>query len=108
MNLMIVEYIRYSMPDEDARKRLLAGYEAGRKSLEASPHCLAYEMAQCDEDPGAFVLRIEWDSADGHLQGFRRSAEFRAFYQAVAPFVANIAEMRHYHVTNITWRKAST
>lgn len=103
---MIVEYIRYGVSEPADQEKLLAGYEVARKSLEASVHCLGYELTQCNEDHGVFVLRIEWDSAEGHLQGFRNSPEFRAFYQAVAPFVPNIAEMRHYNVTNVLWKRA--
>jgi len=43
-----------------------------------------------------YILRIEWDSEEGHLQGFRSSPEFKAFFAAVQPFVKDIDEMRHY------------
>jgi hypothetical protein len=45
------------------------------------------------------VVRIEWDSEEGHLSGFRQSAAFRTFLEAVGPFVNDIEEMRHYEVT---------
>jgi hypothetical protein len=45
------------------------------------------------------VVRIEWDSEEGHLSGFRQSSEFRTFLAAVGPFVSDIEEMRHYEVT---------
>jgi hypothetical protein len=45
------------------------------------------------------VVRIEWDSEEGHLTAFRQSPEFRSFFEAVGPFVHDIEEMRHYHVT---------
>jgi hypothetical protein len=44
------------------------------------------------------VLRIDWDSEDGHLFGYRRSPEFRSFFEAVGQFVHDIEEMRHYQV----------
>ena len=75
--------------------------------LGASPHCLAYELARCAEDPSQYVLRIEWDSAEGHLQGFRRSPEFGRFFAAVRPFVGDIQEMRHYEVTAVAGRGAA-
>ena len=52
------------------------------------------------------MLRIEWDSAEGHLQGFRRSPEFQRFFAAVRPYVGDIAEMRHYAPTPLAARKA--
>ena len=70
---------------------------SGRPSaLAASPHCLAYELSSCDEDPSQYVLRIEWDSRKGHLEGFRRSEHFRAFLPHIQPYIKAIAEMRHY------------
>jgi quinol monooxygenase YgiN len=97
---VIVEYIRYTIPAErrDAFER---GYAEASAALAASPHCLAYDLARCVEDPTQYVLRIDWDSADGHMQGFRRSPEFRTFFAAVRPFVSDIAEMRHYEPTAV-------
>jgi len=45
------------------------------------------------------VVRIEWDSEEGHLSGFRQSPEFQRFFEDVKPFVNDIEEMRHYQVT---------
>jgi heme-degrading monooxygenase HmoA len=95
---MIVEYIRYRIPEaqgpafEDA-------YGAASAALDASPHCERYEVARCTDDPSAYVVRIEWDSAEGHMNGFRSSPEFGSFFAAVRPFVGQIEEMRHYYVT---------
>jgi quinol monooxygenase YgiN len=100
---MIVEYIRYEVPDPEP---FLLGYEAARAALDTSPHCLAYELSRCTEAPASFILRIEWDSADGHLLGFRKSPEFAAFLGAVRPFIENIREMRHYAPTAIVARKS--
>jgi quinol monooxygenase YgiN len=100
---MIVEYIRYEIAEAE---RFLQGYETARGALDASPHCLAYELSRCTEEPTSFILRIEWDSLDGHLQGFRKSADFSAFFAAVRPFIDSIREMRHYETTSIASRKA--
>lgn len=95
---MIVEYIRYETEQGDG---LIAAYQEARTSLDASPHCLGYELSRCTEDAKSFVLRIEWDSAEGHMQGFRSSPEFRAFLAAVKPFLGEIREMRHYERTAV-------
>ena len=101
---MIVEYVRYTIPAE-RRGAFESAYGDAATALDASPHCLAYDLARCAEDPTQYVLRIEWDSVDGHLQGFRGSAEFRSFFAAVRPFVGEIAEMRHYEPTAVGARK---
>lgn len=97
---MTVEYIRYAI-DESRRAAFEAAYAAAQESLRASPHCLGWNLARCVEDPGQYILRIEWDSAEGHLQGFRRSPEFRAFFAAIGPYVGDIQEMRHYDPTAV-------
>lgn len=95
---MIVEYIRYSI-DEGRAEAFEEAYRRAAESLRASEHCERYEVSRCSEDPTQRVVRIEWDSEEGHLSGFRRSSEFRTFLEAVGPFVNDIEEMRHYEVT---------
>jgi hemoglobin len=51
-----------------------------------------------EERATAYTVRIEWDSADGHLRGFRGSPQFAGFFAAVRPYVDRIEEMRHYEV----------
>ena len=101
---MIVEYIRYTIPAEGS-EAFEQAYAQASASLDASPHCQGYELSRCvDEpvdEPASYILRIEWDSAEGHMRGFRSSPEFRAFFAAIGPFVSNIAEMHHYELTSV-------
>jgi len=101
---MIVEYIRYEIPAEHAAAFKTA-YSDAQSALEASTHCRAWEVTQCVEEPTMWTVRLEWDSVDGHMQGFRKSPEFRTFFAAVRPYVSNIQEMRHYEESGIAHRK---
>jgi quinol monooxygenase YgiN len=92
---MVIEYIRYRVPADRGEQFERAYAEAGR-SLDASSHCLAYEVSRGVEEPESYVVRIEWDSLEGHEQGFRQSPAFRAFFASVQPFVGEIEQMRHY------------
>ena len=103
---MIVEYIRYAIPAEQ-RATFESAYGQASASLDASSHCLGYELSRSVDEPEAYVLRIEWDSAEGHLQGFRSSPEFRPFFAAIGPYVGNIAEMRHYELTDVVSDKGT-
>jgi quinol monooxygenase YgiN len=73
--------------------------------MKDSPHCLGYELTQCAEARESFILRILWDSAEGHIKGFRTSPQFRPFFAAVQPFVKDIQEMRHYEQTSLCWSR---
>jgi len=103
---MIVEYIRYRI-DEDRRQAFEDGYATAQAALLSSTHCRGWELTRCTEDPTQYILRIEWDSPEGHLQGFRRGPDFPSFFAAIRPFVGDIEEMRHYELTAIKGEKTA-
>lgn len=103
---MIVEYIRYDIPVQDA-EAFEADYAQAGRSLDASSHCLGYELSRCLDERACYILRIEWDSVEGHMQGFRQSGEFRQFFAAIKPWVNRIQEMRHYEQLTTVMAKAS-
>jgi quinol monooxygenase YgiN len=98
---MIVEYILYKIENDKEKSEFKNAYRKAESSLKSSPHCLKYELSHCVEKPESFILRIEWDSLDGHMKGFRTSQEFQTFFAAVRPFFNQIEEMNHYEVTDI-------
>ena len=101
---MIIEYIRYKvLPDK--REEFIQSYAHASQQLNASAYCLAYELSECEEEAGQFMLRIEWTSTEEHLNGFRKSREFSQFFSHVKPYSNNIQEMRYYKLTAIAKRK---
>jgi hemoglobin len=101
---MLVEYLRYHV-SPDRKADFEDAYRKAQAHLKASPHCLGYELTRCVKELQRYVLRILWDSAEGHLQGFRTSAEFSKFFALVRPFVSNCREMEHYEVTDVVWQR---
>ncbi len=93
----VIEYIRYRIPPERAQE-FVAAYQAAAIQLRESEHCLGYELTQCVEESDRWILRIHWTSVADHLEKFRRSTHFRAFFAHIAPFVDQIDEMQHYGV----------
>ncbi|GII88304.1 hypothetical protein Ssi03_62940 [Sphaerisporangium siamense] len=101
---MIVEYIRYRVPDGDEFE---ASYRRAAAHLARAPQCVDYELSRCVEEPGSYILRITWTSAQDHLEGFRRSALFQDFFAEIRPYVDRIEEMRHYERTPVRGTGAS-
>jgi quinol monooxygenase YgiN len=97
---MIVEYVRYTIP-EDQHQAFIDAYREASKELSSSPHCLAYELSRCTEQPTRYMLRIEWDSLVGHLVGFRKGPSFPSFFAKVRPFFERIEDMSHFALTDI-------
>lgn len=91
----MIEYIRYRI-DASRSDAFERAYAEGGRVLRASPHCLAFEVGRGVEEPESYIVRIEWDSVEGHEQGFRKSPEFGDFFAVVKPFFDDIHEMRHY------------
>ena len=102
---MTPEILRYRIAAE-RQADFLAAYTVAGESLRASPHCLGYELLQSAKDAELYLLTIHWDSPEGHLQGFRRSAEFARFLEQVKPYIGDLLEMEHYAATDLHWRRA--
>ncbi len=94
---MTVEIIRYSVAAGREDEFEAAYGEAGRY-LSESANCLGYEITRCVEEPSRYIVRIEWDSLEGHMDGFRKSRDFSKFFALARPFFDSIEEMRHYEV----------
>ena len=92
---MIVEYLRYTIPD-DQQAEFRNSYDAAHVALMQSPYALGFELCQCVDDPAKFIVQIRWTSAEDHLKRFRQSAEFRAFLDHIRQYVPMLDEMRHY------------
>lgn len=101
---MVVEYLRYTV-NPDRKAGFEEAYRQAQEYLKSSPHCLGYELSCCVKQPQHYILRIVWDSAEGHLQGFRTSSEFPKFLALVRPFLSDCQEMEHYTVTDVIWQR---
>jgi len=102
---MTPEILRYRIPSERAGAFVQA-YESAAVLLQRSPNCLGYALLHSVKDPELWLLTIRWNSAEGHLQGFRKSALFAEFLALVRPFIENLLEMEHYETTDLEWRRA--
>lgn len=99
-----VEIIRYTIP-ADQTAAFEEAYAQAATLLKNSPYCLGYEIVHGVDEPQHHIVRIHWTSVEDHLNGFRKSKEFGAFFNLVKPFYNNIEEMKHYRQTPTTWTK---
>jgi quinol monooxygenase YgiN len=94
---MVIEYIRYVIPAA-RHAEFLAAYASAAYELRAAPQCHRHEISQGIEEHDNYIVRIEWESMEGHLSGFRGGPRFPGFFDKVKPFFADIREMKHYDV----------
>jgi len=69
---MVIEYVRYTV-GEDRSAEFEEAYRRASTVLDGDVHCLGYEVARGVEEPGHYVVRLEWDSVDGHERRFGRA-----------------------------------
>jgi heme-degrading monooxygenase HmoA len=101
---MTTEIIRYHI-DASRAPEFEEAYRHAEPILQGSPHCLGYRLLRGHEEPENWILVIEWDSVEGHEQGFRKGASFRVFFEIVGPFIPRIQEMKHYETGPIRWQR---
>jgi quinol monooxygenase YgiN len=102
---MIVEHTQYKI-DEKRKAPFEQAYRKAVEALASLNHYLRYELSRSAENPDYYTLRIEWDSEEGHLNGFRSSPEFKTFLSLVRPYVRDIQEMCCYEVIERTGNQA--
>lgn len=98
---MVLEIIRYLIA-EGQENQFETDYGKAARYLDASPHCLSYRLARSGKEKNRYAMLIEWDSATGHLQGFRQSLDFGKFFSLVKPYFNMVEEMEHYELTEVT------
>ncbi|MBA4118405.1 MAG: hypothetical protein C0514_05895 [Candidatus Puniceispirillum sp.] len=91
----IVEYIAYQLT-QHTPDAFLASYTTACQFLDSAPQCLGYELTQCADDANRFILRICWQSAPAHLEGFRKGPHFPPFLAAIKEYTPEITQMCHY------------
>jgi len=101
---MIPEILRYKIPT-DQTGEFEAAYTRAGEQLQQSEHCHGYELLRSQKDPELYLLTIVWDSAEGHLEGFRKSPVFMSFLKEIRPYIPMIEEMEHYEYTPLAWKR---
>jgi heme-degrading monooxygenase HmoA len=77
-----------------------AAYATARPVLAGTPGCLSVRMTRGVETPSRFVLLVEWESVEAHLQNFRESDRFSTWRGHIGPYFANPPQVEHY--TDVT------
>jgi quinol monooxygenase YgiN len=54
---MVIEYVRYKLPADQA-DQFIAAYATAGGALRKSSHCLGFELSRCAEEPTSFILGI--------------------------------------------------
>jgi heme-degrading monooxygenase HmoA len=73
-----------------------AAYVKGHEVLSTTPGCRSVRMTRGIESPSRFVLLVEWDSRDAHLDNFRATDRFPAWRGLIGAYFATPPVVEHF------------
>jgi heme-degrading monooxygenase HmoA len=74
----------------------VAAYGKARPVLAGTEGCRSVRMTRGVESPSRFVLLVEWDSVDAHLDNFRATGRFTAWRELIGPYFDGAPTVEHF------------
>lgn len=71
--------------------------ERGTAILKAAPGCASVMVGRGVENPGKFILLLEWDAVESHI-ALTKTPEFDEFKALVGPFFGGAPNMEHFEI----------
>lgn len=62
----------------------------------------SFRLQRGIEQPSTYLLLIEWDTVEDHMQGFRESELFTRWRELIGPYFASAPEVEHYTAPVVT------
>ncbi len=73
-----------------------AAYGQARFLVLGAQGCRSVRMTRGVESPNTFVLLIEWDSVEAHVENFREQPVFEQWRALIGPHFANPPHVEHF------------
>jgi heme-degrading monooxygenase HmoA len=74
----------------------LAAYATARRLVVTTPGCRSVRMTRGIESPSRFVLLVEWDSVEAHVEQFRGTERFGQWRGLIGPYFAAPPVVEHF------------
>ncbi|HLL68529.1 MAG TPA: antibiotic biosynthesis monooxygenase [Micromonosporaceae bacterium] len=73
-----------------------AAYAEAYPIVASTPGCRSVRMTRGVESASRFVLLIEWDSVDAHLDNFRATERFARWRALIGPYFDGAPTVEHF------------
>ncbi len=94
---MFIERAEITVKEGMEQEFAAAMARRGTAILEAAPGCSKVTVGRGVENPGKFILLLEWDAVESHT-ALTKTPAFDEFKALVGPFFAGAANMEHFEV----------
>ena len=73
-----------------------AAFSEARPIITAMPGFRPVSLSRCVERPSTYLLLVEWDQLDDHVEGFRRSPQYEKWKQLLHHFYDPFPTVEHF------------
>ncbi|WP_432828349.1 antibiotic biosynthesis monooxygenase family protein [Dactylosporangium sp. CA-092794] len=81
---------------EGREDEFAAAYRKAQEILVTTPGCRSVRMTRGVESPSRFVLLVEWDSVEAHLDNFRATERFGQWRGLIGPYFDGAPRVEHF------------
>ncbi|MGY5307667.1 antibiotic biosynthesis monooxygenase family protein [Nocardia gipuzkoensis] len=92
---MIIEHALLPVRPERAAE-FEAAFAAARPIIASMPGFRSLSLSRGVESPGSYLLRVEWDSLDDHVVGFRGSPDYQCWKDLLHHFYDPFPVVEHF------------
>jgi heme-degrading monooxygenase HmoA len=81
---------------EGREDEFVAAYAEAREVLVTTPGCRSARMTRGVESPSRFVLMVEWESVEAHVDNFRSTERFATWRGLIGPYFDGAPRVEHF------------
>jgi heme-degrading monooxygenase HmoA len=75
-----------------------AAFEKAQEIIAAMTGYVSHQLQHCIEQPGRYLLLVNWTTLEDHTVGFRQSAQYQEWRALLHHFYDPFPEVQHYQV----------
>jgi heme-degrading monooxygenase HmoA len=88
----------------DVKKGLESDFEVAftqaREIISSMPGYISHDLQNCIENPGRYLLLVNWETLEDHTVGFRESDEYQLWRALLHHFYDPFPAVEHYRSVN--------
>ncbi len=75
-----------------------AAFGRAQAIIASMPGYVSHQLHSCIEQPGRYLLLVNWETLEDHTVGFRESAQYQEWRKLLHHFYDPFPEVQHYQV----------
>jgi heme-degrading monooxygenase HmoA len=96
---VILEHALLSLP-HGREEEFEAAFAEAKAVIAAARGFRSLRLARCVERPSTYLLLVEWDRLEDHVEGFRNSAGYQEWRRLLHHFYDPFPTVEHYTETD--------